>query len=90
MMNSVFLPTSLKEINALGWESADIILFTGDAYVDHPAFGAAVIWAGAGERGIQGGHCATAKLERRFKGFPQAWQAKTFFCRYLRQYGFDG
>lgn len=43
MMNSVFLPTSLKEINALGWESADIILFTGDAYVDHPAFGAAVI-----------------------------------------------
>lgn len=38
-----FLPTSVKEIKALGWEQPDIIIFTGDAYVDHPAFGAAVI-----------------------------------------------
>ncbi len=38
-----FLPTSVKEMKALGWEQADVILFTGDAYVDHPAFGAAVI-----------------------------------------------
>ncbi|KAB2867352.1 MAG: YgiQ family radical SAM protein, partial [Bacteroidales bacterium] len=30
-------------MRALGWEQADIILFTGDAYVDHPSFGAAVI-----------------------------------------------
>ncbi|MFN8207904.1 MAG: YgiQ family radical SAM protein [Bacteroidales bacterium] len=40
---SSFLPTSRKEMEALGWEQADIILFTGDAYVDHPSFGAAVI-----------------------------------------------
>ncbi len=40
---SSFLPTSKKEMDALGWEQADVILFTGDAYVDHPAFGAAVI-----------------------------------------------
>lgn len=38
-----FLPTSKKEMAALGWDQADIIIFTGDAYVDHPAFGAAVI-----------------------------------------------
>jgi len=38
-----FLPTSVKEMKALGWEQPDIILFTGDAYIDHPAFGAAVI-----------------------------------------------
>lgn len=38
-----FLPTSRKEMDALGWENADIILFTGDAYIDHPAFGTAVI-----------------------------------------------
>ena len=38
-----FLPTSIKEMKALGWEQADIILFTGDAYIDHPAFGTAVI-----------------------------------------------
>ncbi|MBD5217686.1 MAG: YgiQ family radical SAM protein [Bacteroidales bacterium] len=38
-----FLPTSKDEMDALGWEQADIIIFSGDAYVDHPSFGAAVI-----------------------------------------------
>lgn len=38
-----WLPTSLKEVRALGWEQADVILFSGDAYVDHPSFGAAVV-----------------------------------------------
>lgn len=38
-----WLPTSVKEMNALGWEHVDVVLFTGDAYVDHPSFGAAVI-----------------------------------------------
>ena len=38
-----WLPTSVKEIEALGWDYIDVILFTGDAYVDHPSFGAAVI-----------------------------------------------
>ena len=38
-----WLPTSKKEMEALGWERADVILFTGDAYIDHPSFGAAVI-----------------------------------------------
>lgn len=38
-----YLPTSRDEMNELGWEQADIILFSGDAYVDHPSFGAAVI-----------------------------------------------
>lgn len=40
---SDFLPTSKEEMQQLGWEQADIILFSGDAYVDHPSFGAAVI-----------------------------------------------
>ncbi len=40
---SLFLPTSRDEIQRLGWEQPDIILFSGDAYVDHPSFGAAVI-----------------------------------------------
>lgn len=38
-----FLPTSIKEIRDRGWEYIDVILFTGDAYVDHPSFGVAVI-----------------------------------------------
>jgi uncharacterized radical SAM protein YgiQ len=39
----VFLPTSKKETEARGWDRPDVIIFTGDAYIDHPAFGAAVI-----------------------------------------------
>ncbi len=38
-----FLPTTAKEVEALGWDYVDIILFTGDAYIDHPSFGAAVV-----------------------------------------------
>ena len=36
-------PTSVKEVQALGWDAIDIILFSGDAFVDHPSFGTAVI-----------------------------------------------
>ncbi|MDH5630962.1 MAG: YgiQ family radical SAM protein [Gammaproteobacteria bacterium] len=38
-----FLPMSKKEMDDLGWDSCDIIIVTGDAYVDHPSFGMAVI-----------------------------------------------
>lgn len=38
-----WLPTTKKEMELRGWESVDIILFSADAYVDHPSFGAAVI-----------------------------------------------
>jgi len=38
-----FLPTTRKEMDALGWDSCDIIIVSGDAYVDHPSFGMAVI-----------------------------------------------
>jgi uncharacterized radical SAM protein YgiQ len=40
---AAFLPTTKKEVEARGWSELDVILFSGDAYVDHPAFGAAVI-----------------------------------------------
>ncbi|MFY8327663.1 YgiQ family radical SAM protein [Pseudoalteromonas sp. ZZD1] len=38
-----FLPTTRQEMDALGWDSCDIIIISGDAYVDHPSFGMAVI-----------------------------------------------
>ena len=38
-----FLPTTKKELELRGWDTVDVILFSGDAYVDHPSFGAAVI-----------------------------------------------
>jgi uncharacterized radical SAM protein YgiQ len=42
-MSINFLPTNLKEAKQKGWNQLDIILVTGDAYVDHPSFGAALI-----------------------------------------------
>ena len=38
-----YLPTTKKELQLRGWNEVDVILFSGDAYIDHPAFGAAVI-----------------------------------------------
>ena len=38
-----FLPTSREEMQALGWDECDVVLVTGDAYVDHPSFGMAIV-----------------------------------------------
>src|SRR5512139_1245690 len=43
MLPSPVLPMSKEEMDALGWDSCDVILVTGDAYVDHPSFGMALI-----------------------------------------------
>ena len=38
-----FLPMTREEMNARGWTELDVLIITGDAYVDHPSFGAAMI-----------------------------------------------
>jgi uncharacterized radical SAM protein YgiQ len=43
IFNNRWLPTTKNEVDLLGWDEIDIILFSGDAYVDHPSFGSAVI-----------------------------------------------
>ena len=43
MAEAYMFPTSVKEVQALGWDYIDIILFSGDAFIDHPSFGTAVI-----------------------------------------------
>jgi uncharacterized radical SAM protein YgiQ len=40
---NTFLPTTCEELRSCGWDQADVILITGDAYVDHPSFGVALI-----------------------------------------------
>lgn len=42
-MNNKFLPTNRKEMLARGWDRPDVVLVTGDAYIDHPSFGIALI-----------------------------------------------
>jgi uncharacterized radical SAM protein YgiQ len=43
IFNNKWLPSTKKEIDANGWDEADVIIFSGDAYIDHPSFGSAVI-----------------------------------------------
>ena len=38
-----FLPTTRREIDALGWDAPDVILVSGDAYIDHQSFAAAIL-----------------------------------------------
>jgi uncharacterized radical SAM protein YgiQ len=40
---AAYLPTTRAEMDALGWQQCDVIIVTGDAYVDHPSFGMAII-----------------------------------------------
>ena len=40
---SDWLPTTRKEAEMRGWSELDVVIFSGDAYIDHPSFGAAVI-----------------------------------------------
>ena len=46
-------PTTKKEMDALGWDAADVILFTGDAFIDHPSFGTAVVTRALEARGYK-------------------------------------
>ena len=50
-----FLPMSRAEMDALGWDSCDIILVAGDAYVDHPSFGMAIVGRLLGAQGFRVG-----------------------------------
>ncbi len=43
IFSNKWLPTTKKELDSLGWDEPDVILFSGDAYVDHPSFGPAVV-----------------------------------------------
>jgi hypothetical protein len=43
MQQPNFLPMSRAECSALGWSELDVVIVSGDAYVDHPAFGAALL-----------------------------------------------
>jgi uncharacterized radical SAM protein YgiQ len=43
VFSNKWLPTTRKEVELLGWDELDVIIFSGDAYVDHPSFGPAVI-----------------------------------------------
>lgn len=58
-----FLPTSREELEARGWDGVDVLLVSGDAYVDHPAFGAALIGRFLEARGYRVGLIAQPRWD---------------------------
>ncbi|MFT5635622.1 MAG: putative radical SAM protein YgiQ [Cognaticolwellia sp.] len=73
-----FLPMSRQEMEVLGWDSCDIILVTGDAYVDHPSFGMAVIGRMLESQGFRVGIIAQPDWHSK-EPFMQLGQPNLFF-----------
>lgn len=75
----LWLPTTAKEIQRLGWEQCDIILFSGDAYVDHPAFGAAVIGRMLESRGYKVAIVPQPNWQDDLRDFKKLGRPRLFF-----------
>ena len=73
-----FLPMSRQEMDMLGWDSCDIIIVTGDAYVDHPSFGMAIIGRMLEAQGFRVGIIAQPDWSDT-KDFQQLGQPNLFF-----------
>ncbi len=73
-----FLPTSRKEMDDLGWDSCDIIIVTGDAYVDHPSFGMAIIGRLLEAQGFRVGIIAQPEWQNK-DAFMQLGKPNLFF-----------
>ena len=76
---SSWLPTTNKEVKLRGWEELDVILFSGDAYVDHPSFGPAVIGRLLESYGLKVAIVPQPSVHDNFARFYQAGQAPFVF-----------
>lgn len=75
---SEFLPMSRAEMDKLGWDSCDIIIVTGDAYVDHPSFGMAIIGRLLEAQGFRVGIIAQPDWQSK-EAFQQLGEPNLFF-----------
>ena len=74
-----FLPTSKEEMEKLGWDQPDIILFSGDAYIDHPSFGTAVIGRVLQESGYKVAIVPQPNWRDDLRDFKKLGKPKLFF-----------
>ena len=74
-----WLPTTRKEMDLRGWDEADIILFSGDAYVDHPSFGAAVIGRTLEAEGLRIAIVPQPDWHGDFRDFKKLGRPRLFF-----------
>jgi len=78
-MQSGIIPTSSDEMKALGWDQADIILVSGDAYVDHPSFGTAVMARLAEKAGLKVAVLPQPNWRDDLRDFKKLGKPKYFF-----------
>ena len=83
-----FLPTTKKELELRGWDYVDVILFSGDAYVDHPSFGAAVI--GRVLEAASCSHRSAARLAWRLPRLQEVRASTPLLWHLARMHGLDG
>lgn len=76
---TAWLPTTLKEAKKRGWEELDVILVTGDAYVDHPAFGVAVMGRIFESMGLKVAIIAQPNWKDDLRDFKKFGKPKYFF-----------
>lgn len=74
-----WLPTTKKEMEIRGWDWVDVILFSGDAYVDHPSFGAAVIGRTLEAEGLRVAIVPQPDWHGDFRDFTKLGRPKLFF-----------
>ncbi len=74
-----FLPTTKKELELRGWDGVDIILFSADAYIDHPSFGAAVIGRTLEAAGYKVAIVPQPDWHGDFRDFKKLGRPKLFF-----------
>ena len=74
-----FLPTTKKELDLRGWTEVDVILFSGDAYVDHPSFGAAVIGRSLEAAGFKVAIVPQPDWHGDFRDFKKLGRPRLFF-----------
>lgn len=74
-----WLPTTKKEIEIRGWNEVDVILFSGDAYIDHPSFGAAVIGRTLEAEGLRVAIIPQPNWRDDLRDFKKLGQPRLFF-----------
>ncbi|WP_298369953.1 YgiQ family radical SAM protein [uncultured Lutibacter sp.] len=82
MMNKLsdWLPTTNKEVKLRGWDELDVILFSGDAYVDHPAFGHAVVGRILESYGLKVAIVPQPSIHDNLQDFTKLGTPKLFFA----------
>ena len=79
ILNESFLPITMKEVTSRGWTDLDVVIISGDAYVDHPAFGSAVIGRILESEGLRVAIVPQPNWQDDLRDFKKMGRPKLFF-----------